>query len=87
MPYADTLKIFDVLRENFDEKQAKTIARAIEDAIETNNGVIVERVATKNDIAALKNDILNMKAEIIKWMFLFWIGQAAFVFGVISYLK
>ena len=87
MPYADTLKVYDKLRENFEEKQAKTIAHAIEEALESNNQTLTGNVATKGDISKLEAEIAELKAELIKWMFLFWIGQAAFVFGVISYLK
>lgn len=31
----------------------------------------------KKDILATKEDLANLKADIIKWMFLFWIGQLA----------
>ena len=46
----------------------------------------------KEDLAketgALKADIANSKAEMIKWMFIFWIGQIAATFGfIILYLK
>ena len=34
-------------------------------------------------ILATKEDISNTKAEMIKWMFLFWIGQIAVTFGFI----
>ena len=102
MPYADTLKVFDVLRENFEEKQAKTIAHAIEDALETNNKTILNNVATKADLADIKAElkgdlaglksgleikIADLRAELIKWMFIFWIGQMAVVFGIVKFVK
>ena len=40
-----------------------------------------ELLATKEDIAnlrgELKSEIANAKTEMIKWMFIFWIGQLA----------
>lgn len=32
----------------------------------------------------LKTDIANTKADLIKWMFIFWIGQFASIVGVIT---
>jgi len=76
MAYANTLKIFEVLRPAFDEKQATKIAEAVETAFETNNSALLDKVATKVDLA-------EMKAEIIKWMFIFWIGQFASITAVL----
>ena len=40
-------------------------------------------LATKEDIANVKGYVANTKAEIIKWMFIYWIGQVAVTFGFI----
>ncbi len=77
MAYTNTLKIFETLRSVFDEKQATKIAEAVETALETNNATLLEKVATKSDLA-------ETKAEIIKWMFIFWIGQFASIVGVLT---
>lgn len=77
MTYTNTLKVFETLRSVFDEKQATKIAEAVETALETSNTTLVEKVATKTDLA-------EMKAEIIKWMFIFWIGQFASIVGVLT---
>jgi phosphate/sulfate permease len=34
-------------------------------------------LATKDDILATRNDIANLKKEIIKWMFFFWVATIA----------
>lgn len=77
MAYINTLKVFETLRSVFDEKQAARIAEAVETALETSHAALLEEVATKKDIA-------ETKAEIIKWMFIFWIGQFASVVGVLT---
>jgi len=76
MAYANTLKVFEALRPAFDEKQATKISEAVEIALETNNSALLDKVATKVDLA-------EMKAEIIKWMFIFWIGQFASITAVL----
>lgn len=80
MAYTNTLKVF----ETFDEKQATKIAEAVETALETSNTTLLEKVATKKDIAETKTDIAEAKAEIIKWMFIFWMGQFASIVGVLT---
>jgi hypothetical protein len=44
---------------------------------------IKEEVEDKTKILATKADLAENKTEIIKWMFVFWIGQVAATFGVI----
>ena len=76
MAYTDTLKVFGVLRKKFDEASAEAIATAVETALETNNSALLDKVATKVDLSELK-------AELIKWMFIFWIGQFASITTVL----
>ena len=42
-----------------------------------------EILATKEDIANTKEALANTKADIIKWMFIFYIGQIAVTVGII----
>ena len=84
MTYTNTLKVFETLRVAFDEKQATKIAEAVEVALETNNTALLGEVATKADIAETKAFLAETKSELIKWMFIFWIGQFASVVGVLT---
>ena len=47
-----------------------------EDLLMTESRLEVKILATKEDFA-------NMKAEVIKWMFIFWVGQVVATFGFI----
>ena len=38
------------------------------------------------DTIATKQDLAETKAEIIKWMFIFWIGQIATVIAIMKLL-
>ena len=45
-------------------------------------------LATKEDVARTDTKIETSKAELIKWMFVFWVGQLVAMFGfVILFLK
>ena len=81
MAYANTLKVFEVLRPVFDEKQATKISEAIESALETNNSALFTDMVTKAELA---KQLAEMKAEIIKSMFIFWVGLFASIVGVLT---
>ena len=81
MAYANTLKVFEVLRPAFDEKQATKISEAIESALETNNSALFTDMVTKAELA---KQLAETKAELIKWMFIFWVGQFASIVGVLT---
>ena len=44
------------------------------------------RAEIKTSIADLRSEMSAFKAEIIKWMFLFWIGQTAATAALIKLL-
>jgi hypothetical protein len=45
-------------------------------------------LATKEDVARTDTKIETSKAELIKWMFVFWVGQVITTFGfILLFLK
>jgi hypothetical protein len=42
----------------------------------------IKNFATKDE---LKKEIAEAKAELIKWMFIFWVGQLAATFGLLYF--
>jgi hypothetical protein len=45
-------------------------------------------LATKEDVARTGTKIETAKAELIKWMFVFWVGQVITTFGfILLFLK
>ncbi|MBF0556223.1 MAG: DUF1640 domain-containing protein, partial [Nitrospirae bacterium] len=54
-------------------------------------GKVNERITEESgkqqiEIEKLRAEISKSKAEIIKWMFLFWIGQTAVLIAIIRFL-
>jgi len=81
------------------EQEAEALVTFVDHKIRDNDEVNLKVLATKEDIYLVKEDIAKLegrldakisdvKSEIIKWMFIFWIGQVAVTFGlIIVYLK
>jgi hypothetical protein len=66
-----TTKILSILEAaQIEPPKARAIAESLELAFREQEEDLTKRLMTKQDGA-------DIKAEIIKWMFLFWIGQIA----------
>jgi hypothetical protein len=80
----DSLKIYELLKAHFPEPQARSMTHAIQQAeadIEKDlRSVLEARFATKADLA-------NAKSELIRWMFVFWVGQVAVTVGLLRLIK
>lgn len=43
-------------------------------------------LASKSDIADVKQEVSNVKADLIKWMFIFWVGQILAVLAIVNFI-
>ena len=89
------IQLFQILKQKLGEAEAEALVSFVDSKIRDNNEANLKILATKEDIYALKEDIAKLevkigdvKAEMIKWMFIFWMGQVAVTVGLIMvYLK
>lgn len=82
------IEFYEILKSKLGDKEAKTLVEYIEAKVEKKFEEKKDILATKEDLANIKADLMveiekvrtemqNIKADIIKWMFLFWLGQLA----------
>jgi hypothetical protein len=75
------LKAYEILKLKLGEQEAATLIEYFETKAE-------QKYQDKKDFIATKQDLAETKSDIIKWMFIFWIGQIAATFGfILLYLK
>ena len=89
------LKVYDILKLKLGEKEAATVIEYFEAKTKEvsedrlNNYQSLQTKDLENLrkemhlVFATKEDLGNTKAEMIKWMFIFWIGNIAATFGLI----
>ncbi len=87
----------ELLRQKLGEDGAKELVEVINtsvtnaaQALRTNvNETVTERLEARivETKAELKADIASAKAELIKWMFAFWVGQMAVIVALFTLLK
>jgi len=80
---AGILEVFKIFSSILDEKQAEKVIEYIENVNETE---ITSHVEQKIENIATKVDLAQTKADLIKWMFIFWITQTLTILGVMAYL-
>lgn len=73
-----TIEMYNILKGKIGENEAKALTEYVESK--------VERTFDKEkDVLATKEYLANVKSDIIKWMFIFWIGQIAVTLGIVYF--
>lgn len=83
----DSLKIYELLKNHFPPEQAKSVTEAIQQVEKQTDQDFRSFLTTALAPYATKVDLANLKAELIKWMFIFWIGQFAAMATLIKLMK
>lgn len=82
------IELYELLKEKVGDKEAKTLVEYIEAKVEKKFDEKKDMLAGKEDLANLKAELMvqieKTRSDIIKWMFLFWIGQLASLTAIIK---
>jgi hypothetical protein len=77
------------LREKLGEEGTDALVTLINEAGESNKKSVVEVVEERferrltEEIGKLRTDMADLRANLIQWMFLFWIGQIGVLTGIL----
>jgi len=80
------IDLYNILKKKVGDKEADTLVNFVKAEVKGRFEEQKNQLATKEDLALLKADMANFKADIIKWMFIFWVGQLAAVFAFLKFL-
>jgi len=74
-------KLYDLLTTKMGKETAENLTSYVEEKIKDEFNNTSQMLATKEDLA-------NTKADIIKWAFIIWLGQIGVTFGfILLFLK
>lgn len=73
--YVAEIELYEILKSKLGENEAKTLVEYIETKVDKELEQKKDILATKQDMSLLEIKIEKTRADIIKGMFLFWIGQ------------
>lgn len=89
MNTAESIRIYETVKKYSNEETAKQVINDLEGVIREEITDNLQNLATKADLPTkdfVKAEVSSAKADIIKWMFIFWIGQVLATAALI-YLK
>lgn len=80
MPTISITRLYDLISIKLGKEPAENLTIFIEEKIKGEVDSKTSILATKEDLARESG---NIRADMIKWMFVFWVGQALTTFGLI----
>jgi len=79
----ETARLYKLLSDKLGNDTTEAMFKYIDNKTERSVEATIKTLATKDDIANVRKEIGEYKAETIKWMFVFWIGQAVTTLGIV----
>jgi len=87
------LKLYELLKVKIGEEETQLLLETIETKSEATIAGKVGVLATKEDVyqvreemSHVREDMGHNKAELIKWMFIFWMGQLGTTIAIFKFL-
>lgn len=79
----ETAQLYKLLTEKLGSDTTEAMFKYIDNKTERSVEATIKTLATKDDIANVRREIGEVKTDMIKWMFIFWIGQVAAMLGIL----
>ncbi len=81
------LKAYEVFKNKFGERDAETIFEFFEAAKSdsVSSKQVDDRLVDFKNIFSTKEDLANVKSDMIKWMFIFWASQLVAMFAFLKF--
>ena len=76
------IQLFQILKEKLGEKEAEALVNFVDAKLKENNENNLRILATKEDIGKLDTKISEVKVEIIKWVFGFFVAMMLAIIGL-----
>ena len=82
-----TIDLYNILRSKIGESEAKTLVEFVEQKVQSQLKEEMDSFATKKDIHLLELKIEKVRSDLIKWMFVFWVGQTGLIIALLKLLS
>ena len=79
----ETARLYKLLSDQLGADTTEAMFKYIDNNTERSVEATIKTLATKDDIANVRKELGEVKANTIKWMFIFWIGQVGATLGLL----
>ena len=85
------LQVYDLFKKRFNDEEARLVIEFFDAKADKKYEQNLKVVSTKEDlvreIGSVRKEISEAKFEMIKWMFIFWVGQMAATAALIKFIR
>jgi hypothetical protein len=71
------IRLYEMLKAKIGEREAEAFVEILETKVNS-------KFEEGKELLATKKDLSDLKAEIIKWMFIFWVGQIGVIIAILT---
>ena len=79
----ETARLYKLLSDKLGSETTEAMFKYIDNKTERSVEATIKSLATKDDLALVRKEIGESKADMIKWMFIFWIGQVGATLAIV----
>jgi len=82
----ETARLYQLLSDKLGNDTTEAMFKYIDNKTERSVENSIQTLATKEDLAIVRKEIGESKVDLVKWMFIFWVGQFGATAAVIMLL-
>jgi flagellar motor switch protein FliG len=79
----ETARLYKLLTEKLGSDTTEAIFKYIDNKTERSVEATIKTLATKDDIGTVRKEMSDFRADIMKWMFVFWVGQVGATVAIV----
>ena len=81
----ETARLYTLLTDKLGSDTTEAMFKYIDNKTERSVEATIKTLATKDGISNVRKEIGEAKADTIKWMFIFWIGQIGAMLAILYF--
>ena len=78
-----TLELYETLRDKLGDEATKRFIAYVDERIKRET---VTKGDLREETARIREEMAKMEGRLIRWMFLFWVGQVAAMLGILAFV-
>jgi hypothetical protein len=79
----ETARLYKLLSDKLGSDATEAMFKYIDNKTERSVEATIKTLAAKDDISNVRKELGEVKADMIKWMFIFWIGQVGATMAIV----
>jgi len=79
----ETARLYTLLSDKLGSDITEAIFKYIDNKTERSVENTIQSLATKQDIMDVRKEVAETKSDLIKWMFIFWVGQVGVTLAIL----